>query len=112
MKDEKKLGFAPSRLADAAKRVIGSASWRSGKTANARGYTYEWQRYRLQFIADHPLCAIRGDGCTLATEIVDHITPHRGDRELFCNPDNHQPACKHCHDTHKQRQENAQRSRS
>jgi 5-methylcytosine-specific restriction protein A len=111
MKKKIILGSVPSRLADAKPRPLASSSWRSSKNANARGYTYEWQRYRLQFIADHPLCAIRGDGCTLAAEVVDHIAPHRGDMALFWDINDHQSACMHCHNVHKQRQEAMQRTR-
>lgn len=41
-------------------------------------------------------CARRGIR-TRAT-VVDHITPHRGDWQLFIDPANHQSLCKHCHD--------------
>ncbi len=41
-------------------------------------------------------CARRGVR-TRAT-VVDHITPHRGDWQLFVDPANHQSLCKHCHD--------------
>ena len=30
--------------------------------------------------------------------VVDHITPHRGDKKLFWDEDNWQPLCKRCHD--------------
>jgi 5-methylcytosine-specific restriction protein A len=35
------------------------------------------------------------------TQVVDHITPHNGDPVLFNDPDNWQPLCSECHDTHK-----------
>lgn len=41
-------------------------------------------------------CARRGVR-TRAT-VVDHITPHRGDWQLFVSTANHQSLCKHCHD--------------
>lgn len=37
--------------------------------------------------------------------VVDHITPHKGDSDLFWQASNHQALCKHCHDSHKQRLE-------
>jgi HNH endonuclease. len=105
-KNKRILNVNASRLTDNVARLKPGGSWRSNKTSStARGYNYEWQRYRADFIAAHPLCAIRGAGCTLATTVVDHVIPHRGDAALFWNPANHQSACDHCHNTHKQRQE-------
>jgi len=104
---KKKLYSMPSRLAKPGPSSLNAGgSWRSDKgSANARGYNYQWQLYRAQFLLEHPICAIRGVGCTLAATIVDHVKPHRGDAVLFWNPDNHQSACEHCHDVHKQREE-------
>ena len=41
-------------------------------------------------------------GKVKAAEVVDHITPHRGDQQLFWDVDNWQSLCKQCHDSHKQ----------
>ena len=99
-----KLGSNSSRIGQASERLNAGGSWRSDKvTANARGYDYRWQCYRLQWLAEHPLCAIHGNGCTTAGIVVDHIRPHRGDMVLFWEPTNHQTTCKHCHDVHKAR---------
>lgn len=49
------------------------------------------------------MCAARG--VQSAAEVVDHIVPHRGDRELFWNRGNWQSLCKRCHDGRKQREE-------
>ncbi|WP_189426952.1 HNH endonuclease [Devosia pacifica] len=35
----------------------------------------------------------------------DHITPHRGDDQLFWDRTNWQALCAHCHNSTKQRQE-------
>lgn len=101
----------PSRLGTVADRVQGTSSWRStkGNSSTARGYTYQWQQYRASYLAEHPLCAIKGDGCTIAATVVDHIKPHRGCMQLFWNPANHQSACDHCHSAHKQRLEAQER---
>ncbi|WP_312032689.1 HNH endonuclease [Sinorhizobium psoraleae] len=40
-----------------------------------------------------------------AADTVDHITPHRGQLDLFFDPSNLQSLCKSCHDTHKRRME-------
>jgi len=35
--------------------------------------------------------------CTLTTDVVDHIVPHRGDETLMFNEANLQALCFHCH---------------
>jgi hypothetical protein len=42
-------------------------------------------------------------GFVVASSVVDHIKPHRGDQKLFWAPDNWQALCKNCHDSEKQR---------
>jgi 5-methylcytosine-specific restriction endonuclease McrA len=42
-------------------------------------------------------------GELVPSTVVDHITPHQNNPELFWQEENHQPLCKHCHDSHKQR---------
>lgn len=59
------------------------------------------------FLALHPWCAIRGEGCTLIATLVDHRIPHRGDARLFWDRNNWQPGCDHCHNTTKAREEAA-----
>lgn len=64
-----------------------------------RGYTKAWERYRAAYLAkpENALCALRLDGgCAIRAECVDHIVPHKGDRVLFWDKGNHQPACLHC----------------
>lgn len=100
----RKLKSNASRLREPS-QSLAPAGWRGNKTSGQRGYDYEWQCYRRDYLVVHPLCAIRGDGCTLAATVVDHIEPHRGNLALFNDPDNHQPACAHCHSMHKQRTE-------
>jgi 5-methylcytosine-specific restriction enzyme A len=48
------------------------------------------------------MCAKQGN--TKAARIVDHVEPHRGDQLRFYTSEL-QSLCKHCHDSHKQRQE-------
>ncbi|WP_430034145.1 hypothetical protein [Neorhizobium sp. BT27B] len=40
-----------------------------------------------------------------AADVVDHRTPHKGDLELFHDPNNLQSLCKHHHDSAKQMME-------
>lgn len=78
-------------------------------SAHSRGYDKRWQASRTRYLAEHPLCEQikTSDGRTLPTRhpdrpalaaVVDHITPHRGDQELFWDENNWQPLCKGCHD--------------
>lgn len=93
-----------SRLPELASRiVVTSPSWRTGKIGNAaRGYGYDWQKFREQHLAAHPNCVfwLRDLGMLDLTpaEVVlacaesgvveplgnigDHITPHQGDDRL------------------------------
>jgi 5-methylcytosine-specific restriction enzyme A len=62
-------------------------------------YGRRWQRYRLVYLATHALCVDPyGDHAPAiaASEVVDHIIPHRGNYSLFWNPGNHQALCVVC----------------
>lgn len=69
----------------------------------------EWKRLRIQtFTRDHFTCQMAGCGRIegdTSKLICDHITPHKGDRDLFFDAQNLQTLCKPCHDTVKQREE-------
>jgi len=68
-------------------------------SAASRGYGHRWRIYRERYLKAHPLCVecLKRDETTAAT-VVDHITPHKGDRQLFWDPTNHQALCKPDHD--------------
>lgn len=67
------------------------------KTA-ARGYGARWQRARLQFLAQHPLCReCQSQGRVTVATVVDHVRPHKGDQVLFWDRLNWAPACAPCH---------------
>ena len=58
-----------------------------------------WQRAREAQLAGQPLCErCDAKGRVTPATIVNHRTPHRGDWSLFIDPDNHESACKRCHD--------------
>jgi len=62
-------------------------------------YGSRWQRYRSAYIHRHPLCKrCQLVGRMTMAQVVDHITPHKGDINAFWDPANHQPLCKPCHD--------------
>lgn len=75
-------------------------------TAAERGYGSKWRSARAKFLGEHPLCVrcLAAKRTTAAT-VVDHITPHRGDLDLFWDRKNWQPLCKPCHDGGKQAEE-------
>lgn len=88
----KPRGYQPpkERKAQADKERPSSAS---------RGYDHKWRKARLAFLRAHPLCVhCERDGQVTAATVVDHITPHQGDMELFWDSSNWQPLCKRCHD--------------
>jgi len=70
----------------------------SAKTANERGYNYRWQLVSRQFLKLNPLCVMcKESGIVTAATDVDHILPHRGNKELFWDQSNWQPLCKSHH---------------
>lgn len=78
----------------------------SRASSTKRGYNSRWQKARSTFLRSHPLCAMHlKSGQVVASVIVDHIVPHRGDQTLFWDTSNWQALCKPCHDGHKQRLE-------
>lgn len=69
------------------------------KTTKEKGYNYRWNKARLRFLKVHPLCVqCKANGRLTKARVVDHITPHRGDKELFWDENNWQALCKSCHD--------------
>ena len=94
----------PERL-----RAAPPLSWRAGKSgANARGYTYVWQKARERFLRQNPLCQCpdcdEGRKRARPALVVDHKTPHRGDERLFWDEANWQAMAKECHDAKTQRE--------
>ena len=68
-------------------------------SAAARGYDARWRKARTLYLSQHPLCATcQRLGRTVAAQVIDHIVPHRGNRDLFWNERNWQALCKRCHD--------------
>lgn len=76
------------------------------ESSTKRGYGSRWQKARATWLRNHPLCADHlTRGQLVPAEVVDHITPHRGDMKLFWDRANWQSLCKRCHDSFKQRLE-------
>jgi 5-methylcytosine-specific restriction protein A len=70
-------------------------------SARERGYDSRWDKFRLQFLRMHPLCAgphsqCAAEGRVTAATVVDHRDPHRGDMVKFwAGP--FDPLCTRCH---------------
>lgn len=68
-------------------------------SSSERGYSAAWQRARAGYLRNHPLCAEHQKrGVLVPATVVDHIVPHKGDKDLFWDSSNWQPLCKRCHD--------------
>jgi 5-methylcytosine-specific restriction enzyme A len=68
--------------------------------------TPEWRAIRAERLAIEPHCRMCvAEGRKTPAAIVDHVTPHRGRRELFFDLRNTQSLCKPHHDRDKQREE-------
>jgi 5-methylcytosine-specific restriction protein A len=68
-------------------------------SSSQRGYDSRWQKYRIRYLRDNPLCVRCLDKGTITpATVVDHIKPHKGDKKLFWDSKNHQSLCKQCHD--------------
>jgi 5-methylcytosine-specific restriction protein A len=66
--------------------------------SHQRGYTRQWSKARTGFLAKHPLCVTcQENGRIKAATVVDHIIPHKGDKERFWNRANWQSLCALCH---------------
>jgi 5-methylcytosine-specific restriction enzyme A len=63
-----------------------------------RGYGHKWRKARISFLAKNPMCVhCQAQGFVEASNVVDHIIPHRGDQHLFWSRSNWQALCGSCH---------------
>ena len=68
------------------------------ESASNRGYGRKWQQARLDFLSLNPLCVTcESQGIVKGANVVDHITPHKGDMALFWDRSNWQSLCTSCH---------------
>ncbi|NBZ87905.1 HNH endonuclease [Stagnihabitans tardus] len=86
------------RKAETARKAIYD---RNRPSSSARGYTGAWDKAKRAFLAKHKHCV----RCGKDADTVDHIKPHRQDRELFWDRANWQALCASCHNSTKQREE-------
>lgn len=67
-------------------------------TAAQRGYGSRWRKARKRFLSLNPLCVhCKAEGVIVPATVVDHIVPHKGDKELFWDESNWQALCEHHH---------------
>lgn len=75
-------------------------------SASSRGYGAQWRKLRKMHLQANPVCVFcETHGRVVLATVVDHITPHKGDRRLLYDPHNLQSLCKTCHDSTKQKME-------
>lgn len=68
-------------------------------TAAERGYDWRWQKASKAYLSENPLCReCESQGEVEPATVVDHIIPHRGNKQLFWDEENWQPLSKRCHD--------------
>jgi 5-methylcytosine-specific restriction endonuclease McrA len=68
--------------------------------------TKVWKANRRQQLEREPLCYLcLMLGKTVAATVANHKVPHKGDWELFADPDNLESVCKLHHDALIQKQE-------
>lgn len=75
-------------------------------SSRERGYGAQWDRASALFRLHHPICkGCDAVGLVTATEVTDHVEPHKGNRDRFWNAAMWQPACRWHHDVIKQKLE-------
>lgn len=80
----------------AAKRLALDVQERGSSTD--RGYDSVWRQLRDRYYQLHPDCeACAAGGLATPGQIVDHVTPHRGDDVLRLDVRNLQTLCLSCH---------------
>jgi 5-methylcytosine-specific restriction endonuclease McrA len=89
-------------------QTITPGSWRGDKQGSTqRGYGYKWQQARAGYLLRHPLCVMcQQAGRVEAATVVDHITAHRGNMDVFWDRANWQGLCATHHSSDAQRRDN------
>lgn len=105
----------PPRIATP--REIRDTAYSPDATVRSWYKSARWQRLRIEVLA-RDLYTCQQTGVLLVgkapapdSPVVDHKTPHRGDPDLFWDPNNLQAVSKEWHDSEKQRQERSTSAR-
>lgn len=78
---------------------------RSG--ARQRGYGTAWEKARAGHLRNHPFCGrCEAVGVVTMATVVNHRTPHRGDKKLFWDKKNWESVCEQHHNSAAQREDN------
>jgi 5-methylcytosine-specific restriction protein A len=73
-------------------------------SARQRGYSWRWDIAAKRYRSLNPICVMcLKKGKIAQADVVDHITPHKGDQELMWSQANWQSLCYPCHNSDKQR---------
>ena len=63
-------------------------------------YNHQWKKIRAMFLKENPLCVeCNRKGKLTPANVVDHIIPHKGDKDIFWDYNNYAALCKPCHDS-------------
>ncbi len=99
----------PPRLSVNRQTRVAAPVYEEARGSSAqRGYNYAWQKARVAWLHNHPLCVFcEKAGMVVEANVVDHIIPHKGDAKLFWDIKNNiQSLCFHHHNSTKQKEEN------
>lgn len=76
-------------------------------TRQERGYGVAWQRLRVRYLSEHPLCVhCAAKGRMVAANEVDHLIDIAVRPDLRLDADNLQALCKRCHSRKTRREQN------
>jgi 5-methylcytosine-specific restriction protein A len=76
-------------------------------SAASRGYDSRWQRARIVYLKQNPLCIeCQKDGRLTPATVVDHKIAHKGNYELFWDVSNWQVLCAYHHNLKTAREDN------
>ena len=67
--------------------------FRHERISRQKLYDGRWANYRFRFLKANPFCYL----CSEKATVVDHIVPHKGNRDMFVNLHNHMPLCRTHH---------------
>lgn len=97
-----KDGLCRACLKDRERERRRTETWR--KVRGPRGGTVdiyqtpEWKAASKDYLQQHPLCVTcLAEERTEPSTLVDHVIPHRGNMQLFWDPENWQAQCASCH---------------
>lgn len=68
------------------------------RTTRERGYGFDWQKFRANYLSDHPLCMdCNAEGIATAATEVHHRQKIKDRPDLKTEPENCMALCRKCH---------------